>query len=101
MKNRTYEGLPEDYRGDIEKAITILTGEGCKEIYLFGSLAKGSHSGDSDIDIAVTGLRKCDFFEVYGKLIMELEHPVDLINLEKKTRFANLLKAKGEMVRVS
>lgn len=55
----------------------------------------------SDIDLAVTGIRKEDFFEIFGELMMALEHPVDLINLEKKNRFVTFLKEKRELVRVA
>lgn len=93
--------LPESYRSDVNKAIDILTKEGCKEIYLFGSLVNGDITDRSDIDLAVTGIRKEDFFEIFGELMMALEHPVDLINLEKKNRFVTFLKKKGELVRVA
>ncbi len=96
----TIKTIPEIYQDDIKKAITILNGRGCKEIYLFGSLVHGDYTDRSDIDIAVTGIPKRDFFEIFGELVMSLDHPVDLINLEKRTRFVDLLKAKGELVRV-
>lgn len=102
MKKRyDIERLPESYKRDIKRAIAILSREGCKEIYLFGSLANGETSDRSDIDLAVTGLRKGDFFKIYGELMMALEHSVDLINLEKESRFATFLKEKGDMVRVA
>jgi len=100
-KKYNIEKLPENYRDDVERAIKILTKEGCKEIYLFGSLVNGSTTDKSDIDLAVTGIRKDDFFEIFGELMMSLDHPVDLINLEKKNRFVNYLKEKGELVRVA
>ena len=95
------EQLPGEYRGDVEKAIHILTGEGCNEIYLFGSLANGKTSPTSDIDLAVKGLRDNIFFEVLGKLLMTLNHPVDLLSLEDENRFVALLKKRGELVRVA
>jgi len=105
MKKIEYTSLielvPEDYRRDIERAIHILTSEGCKEVFLFGSLVNGSPNEKSDIDLAVTGIRKEDFFEMFGELMMALDHPVDLINLEKKNRFVNYLRDKGELVRVA
>ncbi len=100
-KKYNIEELPESYRTDVKKAINILSQEGCKEIYLFGSLVNGSPTDKSDIDLAVTGLRKEDFFEIFGELMMALDHPVDLINLEKKNRFVTYLKEKGELVRVA
>jgi len=101
MRNENMiDKIPKTYQDDIKKAITILNGRGCKEIYLFGSLVHGDYNDKSDIDIAVTGIPKRDFFEIYGELMMTLDHPVDLINLEKRTRFVDLLKSKGELIRV-
>lgn len=93
--------LPDDYKSDIEKAIHILTAEGCNEIYLFGSLVNDNTSPKSDIDLAVKGLSDRVFFEVLGRLLVTLDHPVDLLSLEDETRFVNLLKKRGELVRVA
>ncbi|MGE5343436.1 MAG: nucleotidyltransferase domain-containing protein [Candidatus Omnitrophota bacterium] len=95
------EQVPEGYRKDIQTAVDILKGEGCNEIYLFGSLAKGNFSDRSDVDLAVTGMNKSRFFKILGKLLMALDHPVDLINLEKEDRFSAMLKRKGNLVRVA
>ena len=93
--------MPIEYRSDIEKAIIILTTEGCKEIYLLGSLVNGSTSPKSDIDLAVIGLNDRIFFEVLGKLLVTMDHPVDLLCLEDENRFVSLLKRRGELVRVA
>ncbi len=95
------EKLPESHREDIRAAVDILRKEGCKEIYLFGSLVHGDFSNKSDIDLAVKGLEKRHYFKILGKLMMALEHSVDLINLEKKDRFSTLLLQKGNLVRVA
>lgn len=95
------EKIPERYRKDIRTAVDILKGVGCKEIFLFGSLAHGDFSDTSDIDLAVKGLEKKKYFKILGRLMMALEHPVDLVNLEKKDRFSALLIKKGELVRVA
>ncbi len=95
------EQVPEDYRRDVEKAIHILTSEGCEEIYLFGSLVNGPRTPKSDIDLAVKGLSDHIFFEVLGKLLVALDHSVDLLSLEDENRFLTLLKKRGELVRVA
>jgi len=95
------EKLPESHREDIRTAVDILRKEGCKEIYLFGSLVHGDSSDKSDIDLAVKGLEKRHYFKILGKLMMALEHSVDLINLEKQDRFSALLLEKGHLVRVA
>ncbi len=95
------EKIPVSYRKDIHTAVEILSQEGCKEIYLFGSLVKGQSSDRSDIDLAVTGLNKRNYFKILGQLLMALEHPVDLVNLEKEDHFSRMIKRKGGLVRVS
>jgi predicted nucleotidyltransferase len=100
MKEKLMKQIPQAYQEDINTAVNILTTKGCKEVYLFGSLVKGEFREDSDIDLAVKGLNKGSFFEVLGKLIMRLNHPVDLIDLDKDTRFVNRLKREGNLLRV-
>jgi predicted nucleotidyltransferase len=100
-KKLVLEKIPQSHRQDIQTAIDILNKEGCKEIYLFGSLANGQCSDRSDIDLAVNGLNKRNFFKILGKLLLALEHPVDLVNLEKMDKFSIMLKRKGVLVRVS
>lgn len=95
------EKMPLSHRQDIERAISILKTVGCREIYLFGSLVSDNFSDSSDVDLAVKGLKKRDYFKVLGKLMMALDHPVDLINLEKKDRFSAMLIKKNRLIRVS
>lgn len=92
--------LPENYRTDIERAVQILKAGGCHEVFLFGSLASGEFRDGSDIDLAVTGCPANKFFQLGGKLLMELEHSVDLIDLDNNDRFTEYLKKQGELVRV-
>ena len=95
------EQVPDAFRSDIRKAIRILTDGGCNEIYLFGSLINGRTSPKSDIDFAVKGLSDSIFFEILGKLLVTLDHSVDLLSLEDESRFVALLKKRGELVRVA
>lgn len=92
--------VPHDYREDIEKAVRILKNEGCKEIYLFGSLAEGRINEGSDIDLAVKGCPNGEYFKILGKLLLELNHSVDLINLDRKSDFARFIEQEGVLVSV-
>jgi predicted nucleotidyltransferase len=74
--------LPAPYRMNVARAIEILKDAGCTEIYLFGSLATGDIRPQSDMDIAVRGCPKKDFFQIYGKLFRELDYSVDLVDLD-------------------
>jgi predicted nucleotidyltransferase len=93
--------IPVSHRRDVEKAIEILKNQGCREVYLFGSLIEGPVTPDSDIDIAAKGIPIGSFFKVYAALIKHLDHPVDLINLEKDNRFGNMLQKGGYLQRVN
>jgi predicted nucleotidyltransferase len=92
--------IPQKYRIDIEKAINLLKNEGCKTIYLFGSMVTGKIHPNSDIDIGVKGLPAEKFFKVYSKLYMELDNKVDLVDFDYDNQFYSLLERIGEIVEV-
>ena len=90
--------FPAEYREDIKRAIEILKAGGCREIYLFGSLAEGrSHKG-SDIDLGVRGCPPQRFFSLFGRLLMQLNHSVDLVNLDRQTHLSILIKKHGSLI---
>jgi len=88
------------YESDLHRAVEILKGAGCTQIFLFGSLATGQVSDQSDIDLAVRGCPKGKFFHLLGRLVFELKHPVDLVNLDSRDAFARYLEEKKELLRV-
>lgn len=94
------ERVPPSHRADVEKAAEILTGAGCREVYLFGSVVTGHITPESDLDFAVRGIPPASFFTVYGQLIGGLEHPVDLVDLDGGDRFVQLLQTEGRLHRV-
>ncbi len=93
--------LPPAYRRSIEQLAVILKEAGCTEVFLFGSLAEGKAREGADIDIAVRGCPRGKFFQVLGKLLLELEHPVDLVNLDGDDAFSRYLELEGTLVRVA
>jgi len=93
--------IAASHRHDVEKALEILKDVGCREVYIFGSLADGTVTPQSDIDFAVKGIPPEFFFKVLGKLIMQLDHPVDLIDLEEDNRFTNKIRSEGKLHRVN
>jgi len=99
MKNTVSE-VPLGYREDIEKAVKILENVGCKEVYLFGSLAEGNAREGSDIDLAVRGCPSGVFFHALGKLMLELNHPIDLVDLDRDNDFARYLEKEGSLIHV-
>jgi len=80
----------------IEGALTILAETYRWEAaYLFGSIAeKGKFRTTSDIDIAVQGLGKLDYYRFVGEISGILEKRVDVVLLED-CRFAESIKEKG------
>ncbi len=90
--------IPKLYARDVDHAVKILREAGCTHVYLFGSLTRGKLKDGSDIDLAVRGCRKGQFFPLLGKLLLALEHPVDLVDLDKPDPFAQYLVREGELL---
>lgn len=93
--------VSELYQQNLQKAIRILKQSGCTDIFVFGSLAANNVNQHSDIDLAVRGCPKGKFFQVLGKLLIELDVPVDLVNLESRDPFAHYLAQEGDLVQVA
>lgn len=100
MPLHTTMQLPETYQKNLHKAVSILKQAGCKEIFLFGSLATAQFHDGSDIDLAIRGCPKGKFFHLLGQLMFELDYPVDLVNLESSDAFAQYLEQEGELRQV-
>lgn len=96
--NLIIENLPEQMKLDIQKAVKILKAGGCKDIYIFGSIAESKHTIKSDIDLAISGCPQDMFFKLYGKLMMELNYPIDLFDLDEDSSFVNYLKQNGNLI---
>jgi predicted nucleotidyltransferase len=92
--------IPQDYKADIEKATNLLKNEGCKAVYLFGSMVTGKIHQKSDIDIGVKGLPAEKFFKVYSKLYMGLDNKVDLVDFDYDNQFFSLLERIGEIAKI-
>ena len=83
--------FPAEFHADIQRAVTLLKEAGCSEVHVSGSVADGRVRQDSDLDLAVRGCPTGRFFELYGRLLAELDHPVDLIDLDRDHRVATFL----------
>lgn len=92
--------IPVEYRSDVERAVEISKAEGCREVYIFGSVAVGEMGPRSDLDIAVRGCPPERFYRLLGRLMDELSHPVDLIDLDVETGVAEFLEEEGELIHV-
>jgi predicted nucleotidyltransferase len=76
----------------------LLKNEGCKAVYLFGSMVTGKIHNNSDIDIGISGLPPQKFFTVYAHLDKALSNKVDLVDFDFQKDFYNLLDSLGKVV---
>jgi uncharacterized protein len=84
----------------IQKAAQVLKSFGATDVYLFGSMAKGTNTDHSDIDLAVTGIPPEKFYEAIGDTFGAIRREIDIIDLDEKTPFVSYLKEHGELHRV-
>ena len=92
--------IPAKYRKDIEVAARLLKNEGCKSVYLFGSLVTGTNHDASDIDIGIKGLPKGKFFDVYSRLYFDIDNKIDLVDFDVNADFYSMLDSIGEVVQI-
>jgi len=84
----------------IQRAAAELKSAGAREIYVFGSAAKGAENAASDLDLAVSGLPPSIFYRMGARVSDLAGHAVDLIDLDVNTPFTRYLLAENELVRV-
>ena len=84
----------------IKRAAAELKTAGAREIYVFGSAARGTVDGTSDLDLAVSGLPPSVFYRMGARISDLIGHSVDLIDLDINTPFTRYLRAENELVRV-
>ena len=92
--------IPDEYRADVARAVEICKAEGCRDVFIFGSVATGQHRPQSDLDIGVRGCPPEHFYLLLGRLMDELAHPVDLVDLDLETRVAEFLEQEDQLVQV-
>ncbi|MGH9853285.1 MAG: nucleotidyltransferase family protein [Blastocatellia bacterium] len=92
--------MSDELRLLIERAVMALKSAGAREVYLFGSAARGRMREDSDVDMAVSGLPPELFYRAGGQAEDALGRPLDLIDLDEITPFTQYLKEEGELQRV-
>ena len=85
------ERFPPEFHADIRRAVEILKEGGCTEVHIFGSVAEGRIREGSDLDLAVRGCPPDRFFALLGRLLAQLEHTVDLVDLDRDARIAAFL----------
>lgn len=68
-----------------------------KQVYLFGSATR-ENVETHDIDLAVSGVDPSAFFRLYADLICALSKPVDLVDLDRDSRFTQMIRKEGIML---
>ena len=63
-------------------------------VVLFGSSLEDARTAN-DIDLGVRGIEPRLFFKFYAQLFKRLPRPVDLIDLSRRSRFADLVEETG------
>jgi predicted nucleotidyltransferase len=79
---------------DKYKLIEIAKRYKVSKLYLFGSNISPERESN-DIDLAVEGISARLYFKFYGELIFALSKSVDLIDLNKKSLFTDMVKSEG------
>lgn len=94
------ENLRKDALKIAERLKEILIKEfHVKKVVLFGSvLEKGCFEEDSDIDIAVEGLPKKDYFSVLARLMTECPFEIDLKPIEDVSDLFKQRIARGKVL---
>jgi predicted nucleotidyltransferase len=67
---------------------------GVSSILLFGSSVETGRE-PADIDLAVRGIDKRLFFKFYGELVKNLDKPVDLVDISRKSLFNDIVEETG------
>lgn len=70
-------------RPSLQQAVRILAAHGATRVVVFGSAARSSDDGASDLDLACQGIPPARFFRAYGHLVRALGNALDLIDLDE------------------
>lgn len=84
----------------IKRIAAELKTAGAREIYVFGSAAKGTEEGASDLDLALSGLPPSIFYRMGARVSDLIGRSVDLVDLDINTPFTRYLRTENELVRV-
>jgi len=86
---------------EVQQAVDILLRNGAREVYVFGSRARGDAAPGSDLDLAVRGMPPEHFFHAVGETCSALSIPVDIVDLDESSPALDYLKEHGDLLRVA
>ena len=84
----------------VTRAAAELKTAGAREIYVFGSVARGTGDSAGDLDLAVSGLPPSVFYRMGARISDLIGRSVDLIDLDSNTPFTRYLRTENELIRV-
>ncbi|MFV1951431.1 MAG: nucleotidyltransferase family protein, partial [Nitrospinota bacterium] len=85
-------------KSELERIVEISIEFGAEKVLLFGSSLEDIESAQ-DIDIAVSGIKPREFFEYYGKVSMEVDDEVDIIDLDDvREHLYKRILSKGKII---
>ncbi len=89
----------EQALSDLPAMIEVIRATGgVRRAYLYGSLAKRAFHPQSDVDIAVEGLRPVERDDLKDRLSAVTRFPVDVRNLDSSPEFRELIEFYGELL---
>ncbi len=88
-------------QSEIDKAVAILLRNGAREVYLFGSHARGDASPESDLDLAIRGMPPEHFYRAVGEICSTLSVPADIVDLDDSSPSLDYLREHGDFLRVA
>ncbi len=75
------ESLPTLVRNSLNAAQHILMRNGATKIILYGSMARGTSTEHSDIDLCVDGLQGISYFHAVGECLIDIDFPISVVPL--------------------
>lgn len=93
--------MDDEFSKAIQRAAAALRQFGAREVYVFGSAASGTLRGESDVDLAVSGLPPEAFFRAMARAGDILGRQVDLVDLDEDSPLTRYLRDEGELQRVA
>ena len=82
----------------IGKAVVELKAAGARQVFAFGSAARGTLRPDSDLDLAVSGLPPARFYRAMARASDAAGRAIDLLDLDRPTPFGRYLVEENELV---
>lgn len=83
----------------LEQSAAVLRAAGAKEVFVFGSAAKGQMDQHSDVDLAVSGLPPRAYLRAKVAVGNLFGRSVDLVDLDVDSPFTRYLRAKEGLLR--